>query len=196
LDLTYTLFKSNRTLASAGASFPVTSGTLKFQVDLDAWNFTTDTSTLVMSVNVNVSPAVTSMNTTTDNTSTTYTLTSGTFSVTIVRILFFALVDNVPTAINFSFAQVNESAYNLTLHFPFFKHSLHYDPDFSTVLQGSSSTSSGDGGSTNLLPLLSLIALVIPIAFILLAVVICVVIAVKKWRWRRLTGESGSGVSL
>ena len=55
---------------------------------------------------------------------------------------------------------------------PSFSSSFHYDPDFSVTFLGGNGE--GDGGGSNLLPLLALIALIIPVFFLLLAVVACV----------------------
>ncbi len=62
---------------------------------------------------------------------------------------------------------------------PSFSSSFHYDPDFSVTFLGGGN-GGGDGGGSNLLPLLALIALVIPVAFVMLAVVVCVFFVWKK----------------
>jgi len=72
-----------------------------------------------------------------------------------------------------------------------------YDPDFGVVLQGSSDTSSSSSGSgDNLLPLLSLIALVIPLAFVLLAIVILSIMGVKAWKYRQHQSQIKHSVQL
>jgi len=97
---------------------------------------------------------------------------------TIVPIQFF-LTSSSPLASG------NISTLDLELVIPSFSSSFHYDPDFSVTLIGANN--GGDGGN-NLLPLLALIGLVIPVAFVLLSVVVCVFFVVRKRR--RMTSSA------
>lgn len=97
--------------------------------------------------------------------------------VTKINLLRAGLVDNstiVPIRywLNSINSTSTESQLDLVLEFPFFNSSIFYDPDFSVTLATIDSQTDDSGSDRNLLPLLALIALIIPFTMLLLAAVV------------------------
>jgi len=199
MEISYTLFGEATTIDTAGISYPVSANDLKLDLALVGPGWTSHISAGVLHFNniVTVQPPVTLMTNISNENLTTYILQSGNIQTTTIRIQHFAVVDGVNTPITFSFTRINASSlvsnnnnytnpnttyFTLSLVFPAFTESLFYDPDFSIVLEGSQSFS-GDGGS-NLLPLLALLALLIPIAFFIFGMIVLVFVVVRRRKMR------------
>ena len=198
-SLRYTLFAVNTTTTSAGVTFSTAPSSLKFEVQMNYWNFSNPANTLRLHLALHITPNVTSVTqpTSTVGPTTTYILHSANLMTTTLNLISYGVLDgtsNAPVSFYLNVTQ-GSSVQDLQLHIPHFTSSFQYDPDFAVTLGGDGSSSggtqSGDGGSGgSLLPLLSLIALVIPLVAILIAVVILIVWYVKKYQWRKhMTGE-------
>jgi len=153
------------------------------------WNWQGINNTLRLHMSVHVTPAATSIPSSTfpalggSGTITQYTIISGNnvFS-TKVNLIGYGVADEVNTPVTFALNNPNNncSVLALTMDFPYFVSGFLYDPDFSVTVDNS--YGSGDG-SSSLLPLLALIALIfVPAALVLIVVTIFVAIWLVKWR--------------
>ena len=157
-------------------------------------------SRLQVKLALNIKPAVISISQLAQNTtgnSTTFVLQSSTLTTTI-NLLHFGVLDNrTATPISFFLNDTTASAsstspnstLDLVLQLPHFNHSFSYDPDFSVSLAGggggATATLSGDGGSSDLLPLVALAALVIiPGLCLCLGGIMLGIVIVKRRRLR------------
>jgi hypothetical protein len=174
-------------------------GTVKFEVFLSQWNFTTPGASLRFHLSLQITPAVTSISEfSSSNGITTYSLISGSSMVTKINLIGYGLIDNstiAPVGFNLTTTGNNGSTtyLDLTFDFPHFDSTFFYDPDFSVTLPDGSIKSSDDSSSSpNLLPLLALLALVlVPSIF----VVSSVVIAISIWiRLKRLQFETAQNL--
>ena len=106
----------------------------------------------------------------------------------------YGTVDGVNTPVSFSLDQnqTDPGLLALVLDIPHFSSSFQYDPDFSVVLP---SQQPGDPSATDLLPLLSLIALVfIPATLVAIAVVVAFLVWARRWHilWTTRKGLTGN----
>ena len=191
LEADYSFFASAANLESAGIPFQVTPGTLKLSLMVSQWNFTNSTNGLHIVLNVNIDPPVTSVIVTNYGSFTTYTLLSSNVLNTTITLLHFGVADNTTIApvgfsLNATSSSPTNSTYALILDFPHFTSSFFYDPDFSVTLAGGGNNNGGgDGSNDSLLPLLALVALVIPIAMVMIAIAVVTFFAVRRWVWKQ-----------
>jgi len=153
---------------------------------LTGWQFLSTSNTLRLSLGLTIQPNVTSyrVSNSTNNNTTTFTFNSNGVMTTSVQLLRQCVVDSV-TVLPVSFALIGQNpSLTLQVFLPYFTQTLQYDPDFSVALSGKSTDHSG--GGSDLLPLLSLIALVIPIGMVCIVAVVLVVCFVR----RKLTGPA------
>ena len=175
----YTLYATATTLNSAGVTFVTNSSTMKFEIQLGSWNFVQPTNTLRLHMTVDVLPAITSDSMVQLGQITQFTLHSSNVLTTTINVIGYGVADGNNTAVAATLDASSNPA-DLVMDFPHFTSTFIYDPDFSVTVQGS--TADGDG-STNLLPLLALIALVfVPGVLLLITVIIIAVVLFRKWR--------------
>ena len=137
----------------------------------------------------------TTLSSSSTNDTTTFTLTNNgdQSAAAIIRCLLLAEIDGIPQSlIGISSSNPTNGTGFINVVFPYFADTLFYDPDFSVVLQGSSS--SGDGGSnTSLIVGLAVgLGVGIPLlAFILLLVILAVSGGLAWYRKHKLLQSRG-----
>jgi len=190
------LFKESQTLSSAGVTFDVANSSLKLSIDIEGWNFAAPTNTLDFLISLNITPPVTSYTSVALSPAiTVYTFYSSDVLVTTLQMLSAAVVDGVNRNVTFSLNQSAGGLFDVLVHFPHFTSSLVYDPDFGVTLGSNGGSSSGDGGSSNLLPLLALLALLIPIVMVAVVVVVVVVVWIVRRQRMKKYGAAGGNVN-
>jgi len=162
---------------------------LKLSLTLSNWNFSSPSNTLHVHLSLVIQPSITNISQSTSGNITTFTLLSSNILNTTINMLHLGIADNtsiVPISISLNTTSSSSSSSNgenstivLTLGFPSFASSFHYDPDFSITFlggggDGGGSSLGGDGGgNSNLLALLSLLVLlVVPAFFIFVGVMV------------------------
>ncbi|MBX8643925.1 MAG: hypothetical protein KIY12_04280 [Thermoplasmata archaeon] len=183
---------------SSGVSFDTKPSDLKFEMALSGWPFAQPSDTLRLHLLLNVTPNVTSLlqNNSTNNNITTFTLLSSNETMTTtIRMIGSGTVDGVNTPVSFSLAQ-NQSDPGLlvlVLEIPHFNSSFQYDPDFSVLLPSQQQEDSSS--TTDLLPLLSLIALIlIPVTLATIAVLVAFLVWARRRHilWATRKGMTGN----
>jgi hypothetical protein len=165
-----------QTLNSSGVSFDTKPSDLKFEMVLSGWPFAQPSNTLRLHLLLSVTPNVTALlqSNSTNNNITTFTLLSSNETMTTtIRMIGCGTVDGVNTPVSFSLEQnqTDPGLLALMLEIPHFNSSFQYDPDFSVILP-SQQQQQNPSSSTDLLPLLSLIALLVfPVALVTIAIV-------------------------
>ena len=177
----YTLFATPSNVTSAGLSFLVDPSTLKFEITIEDWPFLEQDHTLLLHLSLHISLGVSSITTTTSPSSTTFILSSSNVLTTTINAIGQAIADDnntVPIGVSLNQTSSNGTL-DLQLLLPHFNSSMHYDPDFGVTFEGG-----GGGSSTNLLPLLALIALVIPIGCFVVGAILLAWVVIRKRRAR------------
>jgi len=135
-----------------------------------------------MHIQINFSPSVTSYSEIVYGNITSFILRSSTIMTTTLNLIHYGIADNqfnVPVQFFLSNTSgSSNSSVDLVLELLNFTTSFTYDPDISVTL------ASPESSNADLLPLLALTALVIPLVFIVLAV-LGVTFVAAKWCVRR-----------
>ena len=189
-----------QTLNSSGISSDIKPSDLKFEMVLSRWPFAQQSNTLRLHLVLNVIPNVTSLlqnNSTNNNTTTTFTLLSlNKTMTTTIRMIGYGTADGIDVPISFSLAQnqTDPGLLALMLEIPHFNSSFQYDPDFSVILP-SQQQQEDSSSTTDLLPLLSLIALLIfPVALAIIAIIITLLVWLRRRHllWATRKGMTGN----
>ena len=139
----------------------------------------------------------TTLSSSSTNDTTTFTLTNNgdQSAAAIIRCLLLAEIDGTPQSlIGISSSNPANGTGFINVVFPYFADTLFYDPDFSVVLQGSSS---GDGGSnTSLIVGLAVgLGVGIPLLAFILLLVILGVTGFLAWHRRHKLSQSRGDVN-
>jgi len=199
LSIQYSLFAVGQTLSSSGIFFDTKPSDLKFEMALSGWPFAQPSNTLRLHLVLNVTPNVISIlqnNNSTNNNITTFTLLSSNETMTTtIRMLGYGTADGIDVPISFSLAQTqtDPGLLSLVLEIPHFNSSFQYDPDFSIIL--SSSQQQQNSSATDLLPLLSLVALIfIPVTLVAIVVLVALLVWARRQHllWATRKGMTGN----
>lgn len=181
--MTYILFATQQDLSSAGINFTTHAGSLKFEIALSNWSFSRPTNTLGLHLLISLLPAYTSIQETNTNDTTTFVLSAANVATATINLIRSCVVDNSTTErVSFSLNNTSTAGLlDLVILFPNFAKSIVYDPDFSVTLDVGG-TNVGDG-SSNLLPLLSLLVLLlVPAVMVLIGAIALGVLVSRKHR--------------
>jgi len=179
--VSYALYLNVQTLNNTGITFSTAFSSVEMSISITGWNFTSPTNTLDVVFTLIGLPIINNIfYLGTDNQGLqAFQLQSSALASTI-RFLPSGIADGsiVPVGITFT------GTSGLTLHFPHFSTSMMYDPNFSVTFLNQG----GDGADLKLLALLSL--LIIPVAFILIAM--AAGMGLCLWRRRRAINTQNS----
>jgi len=165
---------------------------------LSGWPFAQPSNTLRLHLVLNVAPNVTSVlqnNGTNAGIVIFMLLSSNETMTTTIRMIPYGTVDGVNTPVSFSLHQnqTNPGLLALVLEIPHFNSSFQYDPDFSVILP-SSQQQEASSSAVDLLPLLSLIALIfIPAILVTIVVSVAFLVWLRRRRILWATRKSMTG---
>jgi hypothetical protein len=164
---------------------------------LSGWPFAQPSNTLRLHLVLNVTPNVTSLlqNSTDNNITTFRLLSSNETMITTIRMIGYGTADGVNIPISFSLEQnqTDPTLLALVLEIPHFNSSFQYDPDFSVIL--SSQQQEDSSSATDLLPLLSLLALIfIPVILATVVAIVALFVCLRRQHilWTTRKGMTGN----